>query len=310
MRAHTLNNVGVARVHVGDGGGIADLEESRRIARDLSVSEYVRATGNLASTLIELGELTRATELHEDALAAAREAGHYEPTRWLATELAFDRLFEGRWDDARAILEELLPEFDEKPFWIESQARVCAAWMDLANGAVGEARHQAERALEVARTAQNLQELSWPLALAARLHVEQGELGVAGELADELLERWTATGSQGSTGDWLIDLWRAAAKTDGEEALCDAIESALQTPWVRATAALTRRDFADAAELLAEIGARSREALVRLWAAEWLVEQGRRAEADAELERSLAFWRSVGATRYLRHGESLLAAAS
>ena len=49
---------------------------------------------------------------------------------------------------------------------------------------------------------------------------------------------------------------------------------------------------------------------MRLWAAEWLLEQGRRAEADAELERSLAFWRSVGATRYLRQGDALLAAAS
>jgi hypothetical protein len=41
-----------------------------------------------------------------------------------------------------------------------------------------------------------------------------------------------------------------------------------------------------------------------------LVEEGRRAEADVELQRSLAFWREVGATRYVREGEALLAASA
>jgi hypothetical protein len=40
------------------------------------------------------------------------------------------------------------------------------------------------------------------------------------------------------------------------------------------------------------------------------VREGRRAEADAELKRSLAFWRSVGATAYVREGEALLAASA
>lgn len=44
-------------------------------------------------------------------------------------------------------------------------------------------------------------------------------------------------------------------------------------------------------------------------AAAVLVGEGRRAEADAELRRSLAFWRSVGADAYVRRGEALLAAA-
>jgi hypothetical protein len=40
------------------------------------------------------------------------------------------------------------------------------------------------------------------------------------------------------------------------------------------------------------------------------VEEGRRAEADVELQRSLAFWREMGATRYVREGEALLAASA
>ena len=50
--------------------------------------------------------------------------------------------------------------------------------------------------------------------------------------------------------------------------------------------------------------------VVRLRRAEMLVAAGRRAEADAELQASLAFYRSVGATRYIREAEALFAASA
>ena len=69
-------------------------------------------------------------------------------------------------------------------------------------------------------------------------------------------------------------------------------------------------DLAGAADLLGEIGALSQEAFLRLRAAEQLVGEGRRAEADEQLNRALAFYRSVGATRHIREGEALLAASA
>jgi hypothetical protein len=45
-----------------------------------------------------------------------------------------------------------------------------------------------------------------------------------------------------------------------------------------------------------------------LRAAEALAAAGRREEADGELTRALDFYRAVGATRYIREGEALLAA--
>ncbi|MBA2361766.1 MAG: hypothetical protein H0V79_12695, partial [Actinobacteria bacterium] len=47
-------------------------------------------------------------------------------------------------------------------------------------------------------------------------------------------------------------------------------------------------------------------AWVRLRAAEALVARGRRAEAEVQLAQALAFWRSVGATRYLGEADALL----
>jgi hypothetical protein len=52
------------------------------------------------------------------------------------------------------------------------------------------------------------------------------------------------------------------------------------------------------------------EARARLRPAERLVADGRRAEADVQLDKVLAFYRSVDATRYIRDGEALLAVSA
>ena len=53
---------------------------------------------------------------------------------------------------------------------------------------------------------------------------------------------------------------------------------------------------------------RPHEAYTRLRAAETLIADNRRTEADEQLEKALAFFRSVGATRYVREAEALLSA--
>ena len=71
-----------------------------------------------------------------------------------------------------------------------------------------------------------------------------------------------------------------------------------------------RPDPKQPADICGGMGAATQEARVRLWLAETLVEQNRRGEADVELQRALAFYRSVGATRYIRQAEGLLAASA
>jgi hypothetical protein len=71
--------------------------------------------------------------------------------------------------------------------------------------------------------------------------------------------------------------------------------------------ALLSGEYVVAADAYAEMGLRPLEAHARLRAAESLRAEGRQAEAVEQLERALVFWRSVGATRYIREGEALLA---
>ena len=81
-----------------------------------------------------------------------------------------------------------------------------------------------------------------------------------------------------------------------------------QTTWILYRG-FVRGEYADAAEVFAHMGTRPYEALARLRAAETLVAEGRRAGADEHLAKALAFFRSVGATRYIREAEALLPAS-
>ena len=66
-------------------------------------------------------------------------------------------------------------------------------------------------------------------------------------------------------------------------------------------------DYAAAAEDLGGSGAASHEAYARLaWRAK-LLAGGKQGRRDTQLQHALAFYRSVGATRYIREAEALLA---
>jgi hypothetical protein len=69
-------------------------------------------------------------------------------------------------------------------------------------------------------------------------------------------------------------------------------------------------DFVDAADLYEARGSLVFGAHARLAAAEALAADGRRADADEQIARALVFFRSVGATRYIRQGEATLAATA
>jgi hypothetical protein len=133
--------------------------------------------------------------------------------------------------------------------------------------------------------------------------VEAGERDEARPVAQEAI--------RGAPMAWgLIDLAFVAHELGCAEELAEHLERGPQTTWADASRAVLRGDFVKGADLLDEIGDAKLEAVARLRAAEQLVAEGRRTEADEQLQRSLGFWRSVRATRYIRQAEALLAAAS
>ena len=84
----------------------------------------------------------------------------------------------------------------------------------------------------------------------------------------------------------------------------------LQEPWRSVVDALLQGELVEAARQLGELGLPVDEARARLGAARELVAKGNRVGADEQLTPALGFFRSVGASRYVREGEALLAASA
>ena len=266
-------------------------EASRSPTR--SIGRERPRNGNLGSALLDLGEVDRSFEMLAETRGRAERFGLDDWLLWLRGMMTWAPYYSGDWDEAFHRLDELIHEFMQHPFWMESACRVLRARMRLARGDAPGAREDADRALELARAAKDPQVL-WPaLTLSARLFVPS-DAQTAEALIDELLSEWEARRWPGgsSDSDWTTDAAIVLPQV-GREA--QYLEGAKQTdqpsPWHRATVAYVSGDLLAAAEIYGEIGAGPHEAYARLRAAEDLVREGRRAEADAELKRSLSFWR-------------------
>jgi hypothetical protein len=151
----------------------------------------------------------------------------------------------------------------------------------------------------------------WPtLSFTARI-AAPSEPDRARLLVGELLSEWKDQGwPRWSESDWMSDAAFVLPLIGGEERFLEGLsDEGAPSPWRKAALAYVSGDPQTAADIYGAMGVGPEEAFARLRAAELLVREGRRAEADAELERSLAFWRLAGATAYVRESEALLAEA-
>ena len=89
-----------------------------------------------------------------------------------------------------------------------------------------------------------------------------------------------------------------------------ALAALERLPWVPVARKLLACEYVVAADDLDRFGDRPAAAGARMLAAERFVADGRRPDADLQLQKALAIYRSVGATRYVRHAETLFAASA
>jgi class 3 adenylate cyclase/tetratricopeptide (TPR) repeat protein len=311
IRAPTLNALGVARIKLGDIAGLQAIERAIEITADRPGPERFRAFINLASTLNELGELERSLPLHEEALREAERAGGPDMAKWLRAERVWDEYVTGRWVDAERHADEFIAEVEAgHPHYMESAARYARAMIMLARGDHEGAVAESERQLAMSRAVQDAQVLFPSLALHAHVLFIVGRRAEALEIVDELLDRLRKT-TTALPSQWTLPfvfvLCAAGRGADLERVAADAN---MPTRWLKAALAYKDGDLSGGADILAEMGAIGDEAFVRLRAAEALVREGRRAEANVQLQQALAFYRSVGATAYAREAEQLLAASA
>ena len=311
VRARLLELRGFARSSAGDAGGFADFEQAIALASEIHAFEQLHtALNNLTVVQLGMGQLEAA---HKSLAAIKRNAErHATPSRlrWVeALDAEFAQL-DGNWAEVRRITSELIAESEAgNRHYTDSQCRELRAMIRRASGDLPGAVADMEQCLALARASADAQVLAPALIVAGSVFFEAGRRNEAATLAREALEmgiRLVLVSNNINVVDaaWLMR--DVGLQADYEALLAES----LTTRWIEAAAAICSGEFRRAADALGDIGCRSGEAYARLRAAKQLVELGARAEAGAELNRALLFYREVGATGYVREGEALLAASA
>jgi class 3 adenylate cyclase/tetratricopeptide (TPR) repeat protein len=314
LRAHALNTVGTARADCGDREGFAQMEESIALATRLnSIPDVLRGHNNLTALYVLHGDFERSRAAEKKTLELADHFGHRGTARFIRAGAAVaNRYLGGEWDEALERAEAVIAEAEQGVrFYQIAGIYAFRGLIRVGRGDAEGAASDAELAVELVRPVRDPQALFPDLAMAASIFLSSGDEMRAGQTLAEAVEGLRELPRLGFA---VIDLpsfaW-VAATLGRESEFVEVVErESFKSPWLRAGLAVASRDFRSAAEILGEIGIVSHEAFFRLRAAEQLVDEGRRAEADEQLRRALAFYRSVGATRYVREGEALLAASA
>ena len=305
LEAHCLNTIGVARMGLWDVEGVSDLEESLRIGLEhCSPFEVARIYNNLDAGYINAGLVAEADATSRARLEMAQRLGL--PTHELELGVAGSDFFSGRWEAARDRIETLRASGAT----LSQYADGVMAEIQLARDDVPGAAAACDHALEVTRAAQwdidNALTLRSLLGMRARIALAEGRDDAARALGAELLAIDLDPGQTYPVElVWLAlvlveigwqDRASAAVRIDAERLL----------PWHEAAMAIADGRLVEAADQLDSRGAVTMAADARMQASRGLVADGRRAEADEQLGKALAFYRSVGATRNIREAEALL----
>ena len=313
LRAEILDTIGAALAEQGETDRARELlTEAIQTARRANAPwEVTRALNNLAAITVWVpgGSLPEATELAREAYAESTRYGQSGAARFQEGILVSRTYDVGLWDESNARADAFLAEIEAgAPHYLAGHCYAARAAMRFARGDRGAALADVEQALAAAERANDPQLVHTTHALAAHVLLEAGDERRAAGLADEILTgmeagRWLGGGTPAS----LIAAWTVTALGGGGR-LAAALEGQQALPPVRAAIAFATGDPLGAAEICATVGASAQEAYARLCAARSLAAEGRRADAEAQLERALAFYRAVGAEHYLCEADSLRAA--
>jgi class 3 adenylate cyclase/tetratricopeptide (TPR) repeat protein len=308
IEADALVTRGSGRIASGDAGGLDDLNR----AVDL-VGGRGRVAGrgfnNLGWAYAVLGDLEQALRVTEQEVIRAEREGD-EQSAWFARgNLVGNYYAVGEWDEALRTAE----MFELAPPALRYQQSLVAgtrAFILAARGQVEAALTEIQAALEPGGF-HTTRQVVWPLLVEhAYLFGQRGLATDANARLDEVLDGIAESESPGDAQEWHVQLTLALLDVDRRGEAEDLVRRMPEGPWRDVCQAALDADYAQAADVLDTIGEKSMQAEVRLRAARSLLADGRLGEAEAQLERARAFWRSVGATAYLREADEMLAAAS
>jgi tetratricopeptide (TPR) repeat protein len=307
LRTFAMNSVGTARLSAGDVGGMPEIEESVEIAERANLPWHIaRGNVNLGVSLFYLGDVRAAYEVHRRNLENAERFALDGAIVWNRGEVALDLCLLGRWDEALAIADPDLLRMESAPHYLESQHRQTRARIRMGRGDVDGALRDARRGVEVGRAAGDPQALLPSLAEHGRALLLSGDLRSAVATIDEIFGRVDPRPAM-EWGWWISQAAMILTDAGRGEEIIALGGGDLPSRWIAAARSWASGDYASAAERFAEISCAPDEAHARMREAQRLIDEGRRTEAEPQLDRALALFRGMGASAFARDAERFLA---
>ncbi|HEV7640277.1 MAG TPA: hypothetical protein VGO39_05400, partial [Gaiellaceae bacterium] len=212
--------------------------------------------------------------------------------RWAQAVQAFMAYARGAWDDALGFADSFWAVEPGVPHYLDAQVHQVRALILLARGHDAESAAAADAALAGARRSGDVQQLGPVLSARAYCFVELGDPAGARESFSEVVA--LEKGSENGLDHTTAVAWAAVAL--GEALALDEHDLRF---WARAGHAILAGRLEDAIAMLDEGGATSEAAYARLQLAR------RSEDPEPWLSEAEAFYRSVGATRYLAELDGL-----
>jgi class 3 adenylate cyclase len=305
LRIHLLATVGTARCNLGDLEGMHDLERAIEFAAGRPSSGAWRAYNNLAAVVdFAYSDHARTLELHEQGFRMAERFGDVPQMLWFRGQFVYDKYWLGDFDGALREADAIIADVEAgSPHSEEIGSRSMRARIRLARDDESGAADDTQKSLLRAREGGEVATMRIALASGAFVALKLGRPNEAARIGEELLEL-VGTGASAHTA--LIPLGQVFVELGRADELIVRIASFQPNPLLEAVRAYAEGDLDRAADLFTQVSPQD-EAYTRLRAAAAHARAGRQAQADAQLQRALTFWRSVGATRYIREAEALLA---
>jgi tetratricopeptide (TPR) repeat protein len=278
---------GSSRIWLGDDGGLADMVRSVQLTREIGALGLLsRHVNGLSVAHIALGDVRAAGEARRESARIAQEIGSDVGYRWSEGTLSDQDYRDGNWDDALEICERFLPRADAGDLhYMTGQVACIRAEIRLARGDDAGAVADVERALDDVNEIGDPQLRHYTTSLATHV-LSFVDPARAVRLATEYLDVLRGAGELQFAVIAIPAFCAAAFRLGVGEDLGAAVADRGPRPWFQVARAYAVGDLARAADLLHEIGSLPDEAEARVLA------------GGDQLEAGLAFFRSVGATRF------------
>jgi class 3 adenylate cyclase/tetratricopeptide (TPR) repeat protein len=303
LRVHALTTIGSAKELLGNTTGRDDLESAIEIGRAANSPMVAGALNNL-SVVLDSFDTRRVLELALETVSEAERFGDANLMRFARGNLVPSHWLLGEWDEALAAADEFIAECERgSPHILDGPTRLFRAYIRLARGHRNEGLWDFRRALELAR--EQPDDAEHLVAALVRNAWAQVQLGRTSDARALFAEALPVFAENPYARPWMIA--EVAFELDQTAPTREIFAEFQASPGNRAMLAVLDGDFAAASQLYTEANILLFAAEARLRLAEQLFASGRSAQGALQLEKALAFYRSVGATLFVERGEALLA---